>query len=113
MNKPEKRWGHSSVAAYNRMFIIGGYNNKYLGDIWIFDFLEQEFHCAQLLQNLGPISSPDDQYTSVYRQLKQDEICDIDKNYLSRSNHTSVFYEEQNSIYVFGGAARNALGRQR
>jgi len=23
---PEKRWGHTSVAAYNRVFVIGGYN---------------------------------------------------------------------------------------
>jgi hypothetical protein len=25
---PEKRWGHACVAAYNKMFIIGGYQGN-------------------------------------------------------------------------------------
>ena len=25
---PSERWGHSSVAAYDKMFIIGGYQGK-------------------------------------------------------------------------------------
>ena len=25
---PQKRWGHTSVEALNRMFIIGGYHGK-------------------------------------------------------------------------------------
>ena len=28
-NQPSKRWGHTSVEALNRMFIIGGYQGKY------------------------------------------------------------------------------------
>ena len=27
-NMPSKRWGHTSVEALNRMFIIGGYQGK-------------------------------------------------------------------------------------
>jgi len=35
---PLKRWGHTSVEALDRMFIIGGYDGQYLGDIWMYDF---------------------------------------------------------------------------
>lgn len=34
---PSKRWGHQAVQALGKMFIIGGYDGEYLGDIWCFE----------------------------------------------------------------------------
>ncbi|CDW71485.1 kelch repeat [Stylonychia lemnae] len=75
--KPAKRWGQSCVAAHNKLYIIGGYEGSYLGDVWEFDF-------ATL------------QYTEMRLDTAEPDI-------LSRSNHTAIFYEKHNSIYVFGG----------
>ena len=37
LHGPSKRWGHSAVQAIGKMFIIGGYDGEYLGDVWCFD----------------------------------------------------------------------------
>ena len=34
---PTKRWGHAAVEADGKMYILGGYDGEYLGDIWQFD----------------------------------------------------------------------------
>lgn len=35
---PVKRWGHSSVEARGYMFIHGGYDGTYIGDVWCLNF---------------------------------------------------------------------------
>lgn len=87
-NMPSKRWGHTSVEALNRMFIIGGYQGQYLGDIWMHDFRQLRYTKLQIESTLA---NPSLQEAEEVRQL------------LFRSNHTSVFYKPHNSIYVFGG----------
>jgi hypothetical protein len=78
---PSKRWGHTSVEALDRLFIIGGYQGKstlkltfagqYLGDVWMYDFRELK-----------------------YSEVKFTE--GDDSSLLARSNHTSVFYKAHN-----------------
>lgn len=81
--KPQERWGHTSVAAHSKMFIIGGYQGQYLGDIWEFDFAKCRY---------------------IEHSLEGE-----DSSLLSRSNHTSIFYEPHNAIYVFGGGQAHKL----
>jgi len=50
---PSKRWGHTSVEALNRMFIIGGYQGQYLGDIWMHDFRQLRYTKLQIESTLA------------------------------------------------------------
>ena len=65
---PEKRWGHSSVSAYSKLIIIGGYHGKfiflkfelfdsgqYLGDIWVMDFSTLKYTKAEILSQFDPL----------------------------------------------------------
>lgn len=63
------------------MFIIGGYQGSYLGDVYSMDFETMEWTQHRL------------------------EAGGEDNFLLTRSNHTVIFYEKHNSIYVFGGGS--------
>ena len=56
---PEKRWGHSAVTAYNWLFIIGGYDGKYLGNIWVFDFNDLKYTQAKIYKNIKILNPGD------------------------------------------------------
>ena len=63
-NYPTPRWAHAWVKAENFMYIFGGFDGKYLNEIWRFDFQNYT------LRNLN-WKIPDD---------------------LKRSNQTAVYY---------------------
>ncbi len=46
---PTKRWGHSCVAAWNCMFLIGGYHGQYIGDVWVYCFSDMSWFQVPIL----------------------------------------------------------------
>ena len=56
---PSERWGHSSVAAYDKMFIIGGYQGKQIIQLKIVLKLAKEITFFKLDKSFIHISSID------------------------------------------------------
>lgn len=63
---PSKRWGHAAVEAAGKMYILGGYDGEYLGDIWQFD--PESLNMTQCEVKAAPANS------FTYRNFSSDRV---------------------------------------